>query len=78
MTFIVCNDDAIWGTGATVAEAWADFHAGMKAARIEPDVDDYRCDEATADLIAKVFACGGAIAWTYRDGVACTHEESTT
>lgn len=75
---------AIFGYGETVDEAWAMVRDGagpFTDAYGEPKDDerafaeDFRTFGATAALIAKVKAEGGAIEWDHVRGVACTREE---
>ena len=88
--YIVHNDNAIWGVGATADAAWEDFRAGMREAGVvilttDQDADeqlgswtregDYTIRPATAALLAEVAARGGAIAWGEIGRVACTIEE---
>ena len=89
--YIVCNSDAIWGTGATAAAAWEDFRAEMSRAGIAvltADQDsgeqlgswtresDYTIRPATDGLLAAVEARGGDVAWDVVSGVACTIQEA--
>lgn len=76
---------AIFGIGATVDEAWAQVvdgagpffdSYGNEKADDDAFVEDFRAYGATAALIAKVEAEGGAIAWDVIYGVACTIQEA--
>ena len=75
---------AIFGAGDTVEQAW---QQAMEAGPFfdafgnekDPDaayIEDFQTYGATAALIAKVQAEGGAIAWDVIQGVACTNEEA--
>ncbi len=76
---------AIFGTGATVDEAWAqvvteagpffDAYGNAKADEAA-FTEDFKTFPATAALIAKVEAEGGAIAWALVDGICCTCDEA--
>jgi hypothetical protein len=77
--------NAIFGTGPTVDEAWAQARqeAGPFFDAYGEEVDDeraftegFRVYGATAALLAQVEAEGGAIAWDVIRGVACTRNES--
>lgn len=77
--------NAIYGTGSTVVEAWAQVvaEAGpfMDAYGNEKDderafVEDFKAYGATAALIAKVKTEGGAIAWDVVRGIACVPGEA--
>ena len=85
--YIIQDKDgyAIFGVGATVDEAWeqvvADAGQFFDADCNEKDAEqafkeDFKAYGATAALIAKVEADGGAIAWDVVDGIACTIEEA--
>lgn len=90
--YVIHDDTALWGTGATEAAAWANFDANMAAAHVTvvdggaPDQDgtggsfadrgSFSAMPATAALIADVDARGGAIGWSIVDGVACTVDEA--
>lgn len=76
---------AIHGIGETVDEAWAEVVAGagpfFDAHGNERDAETAYLEEfttygATAALLAKVRAEGGAISWAVIGGVACTREEA--
>ena len=77
--------NAIFGIGATVDEAWAMVVDGVGTFS-DAYGNDVPADEAceaqfkvygaSAALMAKVQADGGAIAWDIVRGVACTIEES--
>jgi hypothetical protein len=90
-SYVVCNNEAIWGVGETEDMAWTDFVRQMENANIlivswggEPPDDgsawtrghDYRVRPATAALLAQVEAEGGNIGWREAGGVACTVAES--
>ena len=89
--YIVSDNEAIWGYGATATAAWDDFLNTMKMAGVEV-VDEpsdaqldnggdwtreahYKTNSASAALLADVAARGGAIAWRSRNGVCCTVAE---
>jgi hypothetical protein len=89
--YLLADNDAIWGVGATEDAAWDDLRAGKKAAGVphesEVDTDDTYCPKywtedqftampATAALLTKVEARGGLIAWTVVGNVACTEDEA--
>ncbi len=89
--YIVTNNEAIWGTGKTADEAWADFLRGMSEARVTvllpsedmPEeggsytrADDYQIKPATTALLAEIEGKGGNIGWRMRGGVACTRDEA--
>lgn len=63
---------AIWATGATAEEA----EAATAEVATDGDISGFKTYPATAALIAKVEAEGGAIAWDHVDGIACTCEEA--
>ena len=76
--------NAIFGIGETVDEAWAMvvdgvghfFDAyGNDIPEDKAFETQFRVYGATAALMAKVAAEGGAIAWGEIGGVACTREE---
>ena len=77
--------NAIFGFGATVDDAWAmvvdgagpffDADGDEKSEETAFD-EDFQAYGATADLMAKVQADGGAIKWDVIGGVACTLAES--
>lgn len=87
--FVVCNNEAIWGVGATSDKAWADFVGNLEAGTVivaegedAPEDDsrwvrerDYRIRAATAALMQQVAERGGNIAWEVARGVCCTIEE---
>jgi hypothetical protein len=84
--FIVADDSAIWGVGATADKAWADMLDGMTSAHIRvlddgeeaddgeaaTDADSFHTLPATAALLAEVESKGGNIAWGTINRVACT------
>ena len=89
--YVVCNNEAIFGAGATADAAWNDFRAGMSEAGVAvltADQDggeqlgswtresDHAIFPATASLLAAVEARGGAIAWEVASGLACTVQEA--
>lgn len=89
--FIVANNEAIWGAGATADQAWSDFRRVMDSAStvILSDADDigdqlgswtrqsdYRICSASAALLADVEARGGNISWERVGGVCCTPDEA--
>ncbi len=77
--------NAIYGIGATVVEAWAMVVDGV-GTFMDAYGNDIPADTAyetqfttygaSAALMAKVEAEGGAIAWDVVQGVACTREEA--
>ncbi len=70
--FIIENDLVIWGTGDTPESAWFDFERNVDTTE-NYNRDDFRCCEATDELIAEVKARGGAISWgRLPDGTRCT------
>lgn len=79
------EETAIYGAGATVAEAWQQVMDGCdrppNAFDGEPVSDDawfarFRVRGATAALIAQVESKGGNIAWGYKaNGTTCTVQE---
>ena len=88
--YVVCNNEAIYGVGATSDAAWTDLRAQMDAASITLLADDddsgeqlgswcrasdFTIRSASAALIAKVQREGGNIAWDYVGGVACICDE---
>jgi hypothetical protein len=87
--FIVADDSAIWGVGATADEAWADMLSGMSDAHVRvlddgeeaddgeaaTDTDSFQTLPATAALLAEVESKGGNIAWGTINRVACTVAE---
>jgi len=76
--YIINNETAIWGYGATADAAWIFFMEEMEKANVEADQnfrEDFACEPATADLISAVESRGGAISWEYCDGIACTADE---
>ncbi|UZO91809.1 hypothetical protein [Roseomonas mucosa] len=85
--FIIHDDTAVFGCGATEGAAWADLRAYMDAAGSLPaedapegantyDEDDFKVRAATAALLAEIEAHGGALSWSRIDGVACTDDEA--
>ena len=87
--YVVTNNEAIWGVGATADAAWSDFENQMEMANVSivgdavDDMDgswtresDYTIRPATAALLAEVDAKGGNIGWSTRGGVACTRDEA--
>ena len=78
------QQEAIWGVGETVDEAWTRAVA-IAAPFLDSAGEDMPADEAyeqrfhargaTAALIAQVEAEGGAIAWGVVHGIACTVAE---
>jgi len=70
--YIICNDEAIYGVGASVRDAWLDWQDNVEPGS---DEDDFKCLAATLDLLLKVEAEGGAIAWGQKNGRACTVAE---
>jgi hypothetical protein len=85
--YIVTDDTAIWGTGATSEAAWDDMVENMRRAGTEViyepacDMDGktlasgFNIEPATAALIAQVEVRGGAIGWGHNGGIACTSDE---
>jgi hypothetical protein len=78
------DQTAIYGTGATVDEAWQQVMSGcdrpLNAFDGEPVSDEawfaqFKVRGASAALIAQVESKGGDIAWGYLGGVACTVDE---
>lgn len=73
--FIIENDVAIWGVGDTTDAAWADMERHIDTTE-NYTRDDFRCCEATDELIAEVEERGGAISWgQLPDGTRCTNEQ---
>lgn len=82
--YIVTDNEAIWGTGATADDAWGNMVSEMVAAWIEvvdhasDDMDgktlasNFRIKPATAALIEDVQDNGGDILWQEIGGVCCT------
>ena len=75
---------AIYGTGATVDEAWQQVMSNLdrpvNAFTGEPVSDDewfagFTVRSASVGLLAQVESKGGDIAWGYLGGVACTVDE---
>jgi hypothetical protein len=88
--FIVSDDTAIWGTGATRDAAWADMLDNMSKVNIRVLTDGeekahefesvtkaagFQVKPATAALIAEVENNGGQFAWGEIGGIACTRDE---
>ena len=88
--YIVIDNEAIWATGKTADEAWAEFQRTMAENQVKllgDDDDsgaelgawarerDFRIQSASAALLADVESRGGAISWRYMAGVACTPAE---
>lgn len=76
--------NAIFGAGATVDAAWAQvvdgvgtfFNAyGDEKSADDAYTEDFKTYGATAALLSKVEADGGAIEWDVVDGVACLPSE---
>jgi hypothetical protein len=88
--YVVCDDEAIWGYGATEYEARADFETTMGSAGIAVLADDedaagrvgswtragnFRCLPATQGLLGTAPDRGGNVAWRVIGGIACTTDE---
>lgn len=77
------EETAIFGAGATVAEAWqqvmdlCDRPVNVNGEQVSDDewFEDFQVRGATAALIAQVESGGGNIAWGYINGAACTVAE---
>jgi hypothetical protein len=78
------NQTAIYGTGATVDEAWQQVMSScdrpVNAFTGEPVSDDewfagFKVRGASVGLLAQVERKGGDISWGYLGGVACTVDE---
>lgn len=89
MPYIIESDLVIWSIADTEANAWHNFQADMRSARIFDradchddcsstyDLGDFRATRATPALIAQVEHGGGATTWRHLpDGTACTLDES--
>ena len=73
--FIIENNEAIWGTGDTAEAAWLDMERHIDTTE-NYSRDDFRCCEATDELIAEVAERGGAISWgELPDGTRCTNAQ---
>jgi hypothetical protein len=87
--FIIHDDTAIWGRGATAEAAWADMLSEMKMAGIRVLADDdepvddleattpasgFKTKPATAALLAQIDG-GDPQRWGEVAGVACTRSE---
>lgn len=87
--YMVCDNEAIYGVGATADEAWNDFLSTMDRNRTvfvkngENPLEyynyclasDYKIHAASSALIERVNEDGGDFAWRIVNGVACTVEE---
>jgi hypothetical protein len=88
---VVCDDEAIWGYGATEYAARADFETTMRSAGIAVLADDenlagrtgswtragnFRCLPATQGLLDTAPDRGGNVAWRVICGIACTADEA--
>lgn len=90
--YIITDETAVWGVGATEAEAWANFHQGMETAGVRVVSDDedtsddvgtttrrsgYGVEPATAALMELIADAGGQVRYAHAGRVACTIDEWT-
>ena len=78
------DQTAIYGTGATVDEAWQQVMSScdrpLNAFDGEPVSDEawfarFKVRSASVGLLAQIESKGGNISWGYLGGVACTVDE---